>query len=126
MIDIKEVLSIHQIIMEKFGGSLEVRDLNALKAAINRPFATFDKTDLYPTSVDKAAALLESIVINHPFVDGNKRMGYVLMRLFLLKQGFDINASKDDKYDFMIKVASGEFHIEQIKMWLNDRSFKLR
>lgn len=74
MIDLNEVLSIHQIIMDKFGGSSNVRDLNSLKSALNRPFATFDKKELYPTPVDKAAALIESIVLNHPFVDGNKRM----------------------------------------------------
>ncbi len=118
MIDLNEVLSIHQIIIEKFGGSSSVRDLNALKAALNRPFATFDKNDLYPTPIDKASALIESIVINHPFVDGNKRMGYILMRLLLLKSNYDIKASQDEKYDFVIRIASGDFKTEQINSWL--------
>lgn len=118
MIDLKEVLNIHKIIMDEFGGSQEIRDLNALHAAINRPFTTFDLIDLYPTPEDKAAALLESIVINHPFVDGNKRMGYVLMRLLLLKYGKDINASMDEKYEIVISVASGNSSIEEIKSWV--------
>jgi death-on-curing protein len=124
MIDLNEVLSIHQIIMGKFGGSSKVRDLNALKSALNRPFATFDKNDLYPTPIDKAAALIESIVINHPFVDGNKRMGYVLMRLLLLKFRFDIKADQNEKYEFVVRIASGELKIEQITSWLHEHTFE--
>ncbi|MCX6292547.1 MAG: Fic family protein [Bacteroidetes bacterium] len=125
MIDLNEVLSIHQMIMEKFGGSAKVRDMNALKSALNRPFATFDKKDLYPTPIDKAAALIESVVINHPFVDGNKRMGYVLMRLLLLKYKFDIKANQNEKFEFVIRIASGELKIEQITSWLKEHSLGL-
>ena len=125
MIDLQEVLRIHQLVMEKFGGSSEVRDLNALKSALNRPFATFDRNDLYPSPVEKAAALIESIVINHPFVDGNKRMGYIIMRLLLLKMQFDIRATQDEKYDFVIKIASGKLTIEQITAWLKDHCVKI-
>ena len=125
MIDLNEVLSIHQIIMGKFGGNSNVRDLNSLESAINRPFATFDNKDLYPTPIDKAAALVESIVINHPFVDGNKRMGYVLMRLQLLKYKYDIRADQNEKYDFIISIASGKLKIEEITSWLNKHCYQL-
>lgn len=81
MIELRDVLNIHNILIDKFGGSKGVRDQGSLESAINRPFATFDNQDLYPTPWDKAAAILESILINHPFVDGNKRTAYVLMRL---------------------------------------------
>lgn len=80
----EDILNIHQILIEKFGGATGVRDNKALEAAINRPFATFDQQELYPTAVDKAASILESIVVNHPFQDGNKRTDYTLMRLTLL------------------------------------------
>jgi death-on-curing protein len=125
MIDLNEVLGIHQIIIEKFGGGSGLRDLSALKSAISRPFATFDKKDLYPTPPEKAAALIESIVINHPFMDGNKRMGYILMRLLLLKLGYDIKANPDEKYEFVIGIASGKFKIEQITSWLKMHSIRL-
>ena len=90
MISIKEVEQIHNFLIEEFGGAKGIRDLGALDAAINRPFATFDQQELYPNPVDKAAAIIESILINHPFLDGNKRTGYVLMRLLLLQSGQDI------------------------------------
>lgn len=83
MIDIKEIIHIQEILIDKFGGVKGVRDLNLLESAISRPFQTFDNTDLYKSPIEKAAAIIESILINHPFIDGNKRIGYVLMRLML-------------------------------------------
>lgn len=108
MISIDEVLRIHNILIEKFGGSPGVRDKELLESSIFRPFNTFNSVDLYPTPIDKAAAIIESVVKNHPFIDGNKRTGYTLMRLFLLNEGLDINASEDDKYDFVIRIAEGK------------------
>ena len=70
MISEKEALKIHAILIEKFGGSVGVRDKELLDSTLNRPFLTFDGKELYPTPVDKAAAILESIVKNHPFTDG--------------------------------------------------------
>lgn len=118
---IEDILNIHQILIEKFGGATGVRDNKALESAINRPFATFDQQELYPTAVDKAASILESIVVNHPFQDGNKRTGYTLMRLTLLQAGYDIEADQAEKYNFVISIASGEKHIDQIKDWLKRR-----
>jgi death-on-curing protein len=92
MLDISYVEKIHQILIESHGGSFGVRDKSLLESAINRPFSTFDNSDLYPTPIEKAAAILESILINHPFIDGNKRTGYVLARLILLENGLDISA----------------------------------
>ena len=62
--------------------------------------------------------MIESIVINHPFVDGNKRTGYVVMRSFFIANGFDIKASQKEKYDFVINIASGKIKLEQIIEWL--------
>ena len=87
-------------------------------SAINRPFTGTGDTEFYPTIHEKAAALIESIVKNHPFVDGNKRTGYVMMRLFLLNNGFDIQASQDEKYTFVISIANGEFDYEKIYSWI--------
>lgn len=118
MISLSDVLALHDQLIEKFGGSAGVRSLPLLEAAIKRPWQTFDKIELYPDITDKAAAIIESIVINHPFIDGNKRMGYVLMRLLLMGGGTDIQASEEDKYQFVISIASGHSKFAEIKMWI--------
>lgn len=91
------------------------------RLAIHRPFATFDNQDLYPTPSDKAAAILESILINHPFVDGNKRTAYVLMKLILLDNGLDIIADQDEKYKMIISASIGDMRFDDIKNWIQTR-----
>lgn len=118
MIDLKTAESIHNILIDKFGGSKGIRDTGALEASLARPFATFDQKDLYPTAIEKASALFESIIINHPFVDGNKRIAYVLMRIILMNNNLDIIASQNEKYVFVIASSKGEFRFEKIKEWL--------
>ena len=114
MIPIKEVEQLHQILIAKFGGSHGIRDKSALESALARPFQTFDKKELYPSVLEKGASLIESILVNHPFIDGNKRTGYTLLRLFLLQNAIDITASKDNKYEFVINIASGTLKYEAI------------
>ncbi|CAN5916661.1 type II toxin-antitoxin system death-on-curing family toxin [soil metagenome] len=118
MMDIKEVEQIHTLLIQEFGGAKGIRDYRALDAALKRPFATFDQRDLYPTAVEKAAAIMESILLNHPFLDGNKRTGYVLMRLLLLQANQDITADQDEKFSFVISIAKGERTFEGIKEWI--------
>ncbi len=118
MIDVKQAIGLHAILIEKFGGAEGIKDQGALESALNRPYATFDQIELYPSPVEKAAAILESVLINHPFVDGNKRTGYVLMRLTLMAGGTDIEATQAEKYKFVIKVAKGELDIDRIKEWI--------
>lgn len=79
MITIEEVAQIHHLLIQEFGGAKGIRDAGALNAAINRPFATFDQKELYPIPTDKAAAIIENILLNHPFLDGNKRTGYTCL-----------------------------------------------
>ena len=121
MIEQNQVLSIHTILIERFGGSEGVRDRDGLESALARPLATFDGKELYPSAIEKAAAILESIVTNHPFVDGNKRTGYVLMRLILLGSDLDIDATEEEKYDLVIAISKGESNIDEIKSWIGSR-----
>jgi death-on-curing protein len=122
MIDIQEVLKLHKSLVDNFGGSHGVRDLSALESALARPFQTFDGTELYPSIYEKAAALLESILINHPFIDGNKRTGYGLLRIYLGLYGFEISASIDNRYELIINIASGTLKFEGILAWLQQHT----
>jgi death-on-curing protein len=124
MIKIEVVTNLHKILINKYGGVHGVRDYNALESAINRPFMTFDQNELYPSPIDKAAALIESLISNHPFIDGNKRIGYVLMRYFLLENDLDIKATQSEKFDFVIKLAQGQLSFEQIRSWLSEKAIK--
>jgi death-on-curing protein len=123
MIDLKDVENIHNILIERFGGSKGIRDKTVLESAINRPFQTFDQKELYPTNVDKAAAIFESIISNHPFIDGNKRTAYVLMRITLLENKQDIVADENVKYDFVMAAAKGELRFDKIREWITRHSF---
>ena len=118
MISIKETEEIHKLVIEMFGGSHGIRDYNALNSALARPFQTFDNKDLYSDTIQKAASLIESILINHPFIDGNKRTGYILLRMFLIQNGVDISATQEEKYEFVIGIASSKIKYEQILDWL--------
>ncbi|MFI5157862.1 MAG: type II toxin-antitoxin system death-on-curing family toxin [Sphingobacteriales bacterium] len=117
MIDLEFALKIHDRSISDYGGSQGIRDKGLLLAALARPYATFDQQDLY----QKAAAIFESIIINHPFMDGNKRTAYVLLRATLYTFGFDIIAFQEDKYNMTIAASKGEIHIEEIKSWIRER-----
>ena len=121
MIQIEEVINIHEILIDKFGGSHGIRDRKALESAINSPFMTFDQKDLYPTPIEKASALIESLISNHPFIDGNKRIGYVIMRYFLLQNNLDIIATQNEKFDFVTNIAKGQKTYENICNWLTNK-----
>jgi len=125
MISFIEVEQLHKILIDNFGGTQGLRDKAALDSALSRPFQTFDNKDLYPSIIEKAASLIESILINHPFIDGNKRTGYLLLRLFLLNNGLDIYASQDNKYEFVINIASGTLKYDGIVSWLASNTTKI-
>lgn len=121
MMKLEVVIDIHEVLIKKYGGSSGIRDQAALESAISRPYQTFDGTELYKSSAEKAAAIIESIIKNHPFVDGNKRTGYILMQVILQKDGKKIQASEDEKYEFVIDIAAGQSEYNRIRAWIEDR-----
>jgi len=114
MISVNEAIQIHEMVVKAFGGSVGVRDLGALESVMARPFQTFGGKDLYPDFFAKAAALGESIIINHPIIDGNKRTGYVLMETILRVGNLKITAANDDLYNFVISISTGEKKLKKL------------
>src|SRR5210317_85611 len=118
-LSISEVFELHDRIISSSGGSLGLRDLNALESAVNLPRQTFDQKDLYPDIVTKAAALCFSLVMNHPFVDGNKRVGHAAMETFLILNEHEIISSLDEQERVMLELASGKMSRINFSEWLN-------
>src|ERR1035438_6540205 len=102
-----EVIELHRAIVERTGGSHGLRDLGALQSALAQPKATFDGVDLHQTIVEKASALGFSLVANHAFVDGNKRIGHAAMETFLVLNGHEIEGSVEEQERVILEVASG-------------------
>ena len=115
-----EVLAIHRRVMEQSGGMAGVRDIGALESAVAQPRMTFAEKDLYPTIVEKAAALGFSIIQNHPFIDGNKRTGHAAMETFLYLNQHEIVTEVADQYGIILAVASSRIDREEFTNWLRD------
>ena len=122
MITIKTILRLHELSIITYGGSQGIRDQGLMESAIARPYQTFGGEDLYPTVFEKAAALTESIIINHPFIDGNKRTGLLAMLVILEIGNFKITASNDDTYNFTIQISTGEIKFKEIVIWLKNNT----
>jgi death-on-curing protein len=114
---VEEVLKLHERVIKQRGGSTGVRDGGALESAVAQPQMTFAGEDLYPSLVDKAAALGFSLTMNHPFVDG-KRTAHAAMEVFLVLNGFEINASVDNQEAVMLALAEGNLKREAFVEWL--------
>jgi death-on-curing protein len=125
MISVDDAIRMHHELIDEFGGSKGVRDQRGLEAALARPFSTFDQQDLYPSALEKASALFESLIINHPFVDSNKRIAFTLMMLILADSQLDVEATEDELYEFVIGASTGELRFEEIKTWLQSRIIPL-
>lgn len=117
---VHEVLVIYDHIIRESGGGIGVRDLGALESAVAQPRMTFGGEELYPTLSEKAVSLGFSLIQNHPFVDGNKRIGHAAMELFLILNGHEIDATEDEQYDIILKVAAGATTREAFSIWLNE------
>ena len=113
-----EVLALHQSIIERWGGSGGIRDLGALESALAQPRQGFGGADLYPDLASKAAALCFSLVLNHPFVDGNKRGGHAAMEAYLLMNGHELNAPVDEQEHIILNLAAGQLPRDALLEWL--------
>lgn len=118
---VEQLLRLHEMQLRAFGGSPGLRDRGRLEAAAARPQMTFGGEDLYPDLAAKAAALMHSLVTNHPFVDGNKRVGVMAAELLLVVNGHDLEAEDNDLVELTFGVARGEISSEALAIWLRQR-----
>jgi death-on-curing protein len=110
----EQVLFIHFRLISETGGEHGVRDTGLLESVVARPKATFDNQELYETLYEKAAALMESLVHNHPFIDGNKRTGIACTVLFLRRNGVNFSATNSDLQRFTLRVACSKMKLSEI------------
>lgn len=115
-------MTIHEDQIERYGGSSGLRDLSKLESAIYRPQSTFGGEELYGTIFTKAAALVHSIVMNHPFRDGNKRTGMTSCITFLALNGYWLEVSQAQFVETALKITSKEWAVEEIAKWLQKNS----
>lgn len=113
-----KVLLLHKLLAEATGGSIGLRDEALLESALDGIYATFGGKELYPTKEEKGARLGYSLISNHAFVDGNKRIGMYVMLTFLEVNGIRLNCSNEDVVEAGLGVAAGSMTYEQLLQWV--------
>ena len=114
----EKVLLLHQLMIAKTGGAADLRDIRLLDSALESIFQTFDGQELYPTKEEKGARLGFSLISNHAFVDGNKRIGMYVMLTFLEVNGIRLDCTNEDVVSACLGVASGKMDNEQLLAWV--------
>ena len=122
--DEEKVLLLHQLVIESTGGSYEIRDMKLLDSALSSAFQTFDNKELFPTKEEKGAKLGYSLVSNHAFVDGNKRIGLLVMLSFLEINGVHLKYTDEELIELGIGLASGKISYEQLLEWVKEHEIK--
>jgi death-on-curing protein len=121
---VENVVFLHTVAIETFGGSGGIRDPESLRATVARPWSSSSGRDHFPTPFGKAAALAESIIRRHPFVDGNKRTAMYAAAYLLEKLGYELEAEQSELEDFAVSIARGTTGSEDIARWFEDHARK--
>ena len=119
---VSEVIELYRQMMETSGGTVGILSIEALESAIAQPRATFDGKELYPTIIEKAAALGFSLIMNHAFVDGNTRIGHYAMETFLVINGHQLSASVDEQESIILQLASGKLNRDAFTNWIREHT----
>jgi death on curing protein len=117
-LSLAELIELHHRIIKQSGGADGIRDLGLAESALAQPQLSFGGTELYPTLAEKSAALCFSLVMNHPFVDGNKRIGHAAMETFLVMNGFELDADVDDSESVILRLAAGDLGRTPFTQWV--------
>lgn len=114
----KQVILLHEQLIKASGGLHGVRDEGMLDSALNAPFQIFDGISLFPSTIQKAARLGFGLIKNHPFIDGNKRIGAHVMLVFLKLNGINLSYSQEELYTIILDIASGENNYDDLLNWI--------
>jgi len=117
----EQILLIHEHLIERYGGSHGVRDDGLLDSALHAPFQSFGGHDFFPTTVDKAVRLCVGLVHNHPFQDGNKRVGAMALLTMLDLNHIELRTNSQELADVILKLAADEINDEFLLQWVEDR-----
>jgi death-on-curing protein len=118
LLTLKQILILQERIIEQSGGATGVRDNGILESALAQPDMSYAGNDLYPTLIEKVAALGFSLINNHPFIDGNKRIGHAAIEMTLLTNGYEIQANVDTQEKVILAMAASEMNRELFLEWL--------
>ncbi len=124
-LSVQQVEALYKRGIETHGGTLGVRDRGALESAVAQPRMTFGGQELYASLAEKASALAFSLVMNHPFVDGNKRVGHAAMAVLLRANGYDLTGTLDEHEEVFLAVACGTITRRDFAQWINEHMQKL-
>jgi death-on-curing protein len=116
---VAEIITINEEIV---GEQSRLRDRHLLESAVARPLASAFGEDAYPTIYEKAAALMHSLILNHPFMDGNKRTATVAVVLFLKENGLRVTWTVEHAFKFIIEIAEGKHDVHEITDWLKNNT----
>jgi death-on-curing protein len=116
----EKVLVLHELLTEETGGDPNIRDLDLLDSALESAFQTFDGAELYPTKEEKGARIGYALISNHAFVDGNKRIGMLVMMTFLEVNGIRLRPAVDEVVRVGLAAASGEMKYDELLEWIYD------
>jgi len=120
-LSIGQLLALHAQQLQRYGGGTGLRDRGALESALARPTAIFGGEDLYPDIPEKAAALMHSLALNHPFIDGNRRVAAFAAIIFAESNGHDFLATPDELVETTLAVAEGRMAVEALTIWFRQR-----
>lgn len=115
-----QVIKLHRKLIETSGGSLGIRDQGMLDSALKTPLQTFDNRELFPSIQEKATRLAFGLIQNHPFVDGNKRIGTHVMLIFLAFNGITLSYTDEELIEIILQVASGKADEQALYQWIEN------
>jgi len=122
---VSEVIELYRQVMETSGGTVGILSIEALESAVAQPRATFDGKELYPTLIEKAASLGFSLIMNHAFVDGNKRIGHYAMETYLVINDYELTASIDEQEAIVLRLASGDLGRDAFTDWIKENTKRM-